>query len=442
MKRSAFIYVLTLFLGLSLSACSGGGWFGEEEEPPLPGERVSILELQQELQPEATDEAFNLPEPWQNEFWPQTGGYPNHSMQNLALNPDKLEQIWRADIGSGGSGNLPLTAQPIIAEGKVFTLDTESQLSAFDSKNGERLWRVSVAKPTEDDTVIGGGISSAGGVLYVTAGYDEVLAVSPENGEIFWRTHLKAPARAAPTIMNGRVFVSTLLNDVYAVDAKTGRVMWEYAGIGETTGILGAASPAANSDIVVAGFSSGDLHALRVENGSVAWSENLADVMRLSGLAGLSDIRGLPVMDKGLVIAISFGGKIAAIEERTGVRVWQKEISGSETPWVAGNRVFVLSSSNQLVSLSRESGDINWITQLKQFDNAENRSGPIFWTGPVLAGGRLIASGSGGRIAEINPETGKLVRQWSMGKTVRLPMAVANGTLYMLSEDGTLLAYR
>lgn len=431
---------------LLLNACSGG-WLGDKEEaPPLPGERVSILELQKQLEPDdaaATAQGFVAPAVWNNEYWPQTGGYPNHSMQNLALNEGALEKVWSADIGDGSSKSLPLTAQPVVVGGKVFTLDTHSRLSAFDVKNGDQLWRTNVRKPEEKgDPVISGGIAFSGGVLYVTSGYDEVLAINPEDGKVYWRSKLNAPSRAAPSILDSRVFVSTLANSVIAFDAKTGKTLWEYEGISGDTGLLGAASPAANGDIVVPGFSSGEVSALRVENGSVAWSDNLGGVLRIGGLSGLSDIRGLPVMDKGTVFAISFGGKMAAIDERTGQRIWQRDIGGSETPWVAGNQIFVVTSNSEIVALGRDDGTIKWVSQLARFKDLEERSGHIAWTGPLLAGGRLLAFSGDGRAAEINPNDGSLLRAWDTGRAIRIPPVVAGGTLYLLGEDGTLMAYR
>lgn len=436
---------LSLTSALVLSACSSGFFSGEPDAPPLPGERVSILELQQQLQPDSEArviENFAPPQAWSNEYWPQAGGYPNHSMQNLELTDGELKRVWSTDIGEG-TAKLPLTAQPVVVGGKIFALDTRSQLSAYNIKNGDRLWSANVRKATEsDDPVITGGIAFSGGVLYVTSGYNEVIAVNPEDGKVFWRAALNSPSRAAPTILDGRVFVTTLSNSVMAFNAKDGSSLWTYEGIPSTAGILGAASPAANGSLVIPGFSSGEVYALRAENGSVAWSDNLAGVLRLGGLAGLSDIRGLPVIDKGLVFAISFGGKMAAIDERTGARVWQRDIGGSETPWVAGSHVFVITSNSEIVAMNRDTGAIAWVSQLARYKDKEAKTGHIAWTGPIMAGGRLLAFSADGRAAEISPADGKLIRQWKTDRPVRIPPVVAGGTLYVLAEDGSLMAYR
>ncbi len=425
-----------------LTGCSTvSDLFSSDDAPPLEGERISVLELQRSLEPDdesLTEQGLLAPAPWRNAFWPQAGGYPNHSMQNLELREEQLKRLWETDIGDGSTDELPLTAQPVLVDGQIYTLDTDSQLSAFNAESGEQIWRTDIRDPEEDDPVISGGISYAAGILYVTNGYDEILALRPPSGEILWRKAIPAPSRAAPTILDGRLFVTTLDNRLLALNATNGDLLWEHQGLSETAGLVGAASPAANRDIVIPVFSSGEITALRVENGSVAWSDNLSNLRRMGGLAGISDIKALPVIDKGLIIAMSFAGKLVAIDERTGVRVWQREIGGANTPWVAGNHLFVLSSDNQLVALGRETGAIRWVTKLESFDGSD----PIFYTGPMMAGGRLILISTEGIVTEANPETGEITSQWDIDQRVTVAPIIAGGIMYVLSENGTLSAYR
>ncbi|MFN3700506.1 MAG: PQQ-binding-like beta-propeller repeat protein [Alphaproteobacteria bacterium] len=439
LRRFVFFLIPLTLLAFTVAACS------DSSRDPLPGERISILDLQSALAPDAigeTDEPLKVPSPWQNEFWPQAGGYPNHAMQHLALNEDGLRLAWSANIGRGSDRRLPLLAQPIVVDGRVFTLDTHSRLTAFSTQDGKELWHTNVRSANESDPVISGGIAFSNAVLYVTNGYKEVLAINPENGKIFWRESIPAPSRAAPTIMENRLFVITLDGRVIAMNALNGAILWEYQGISETAGLVGAASPAANFDIVLPVFSSGEITALRVENGSVAWSDNLSTIRAIGGLASLSDIRGLPVIDKGLIIAISFSGRIVAIDERSGGRVWQREFGGAQTPWVAGNSIFVVTSDSELVALNRDNGLIRWVTQLDKYTRPDRRDGKIIWTGPVLAGGRLIAVSDNGLLAEINPETGEIIRQSDIGQSVTIPPTLADRTLYLLTDRGNLLAYR
>lgn len=429
-----------LIAPLALAACSS-----DDDKAPLPGERISILELQRALEPDdaaLSAQGFIAPQPWKNEFWPQAGGYPNHAMQHLSLNPGALTKQWSVSIGKGAQKNLPLIAQPIVVDGRLFTLDTENDLKAFDAKTGQRLWSRFVGSEREEDDVITGGIAYSQGRIYITNGYNELLMLNPQDGKIVWRRKLPSASRAAPTVSEERVFVTTLDNKILALSAADGAILWDYAGISGGAGLVGAASPAASRDIVLPAFSSGEVFALRVENGAAAWGDNLAGYRSASGLSGISDIRALPVIDKGIVLVISFGNRMVALDERSGNRIWQRDIGGSEMPWVAGNYVFVVNNDNELVGMGRDNGLIRWVRPLPKFRNPEKRTGAIYWSGPVLAGNRLIVAGSDGGILEVNPEDGAVIRSWGSGLAVSVTPVVAGDMLYLLGDNGTITAYK
>ena len=182
--------------------------------------------------------------------------------------------------------------------------------------------------------------------------------------------------------------------------------------------------------------------ALRVQNGSVAWSDNLSPAVRVGGLSTLPDIQALPILDKGLVIALSFGGRMAAIDERTGQRIWQRDVSGADTPWVAGNHLFLTSSANELIALGRDSGAIRWVKPLASYVDKDESGTAMDWNGPVFAGGRLIVTGPKGMILEVDPLDGHLLRRLNTGKAIAATPIIAQGTLLLLHNDGTLAAYR
>ena len=447
-KNKLSLLLILILTSLSVSACSSVSnvFGGDDDDERLEGERLSVLELQKNLATDTVinkDQEFILPDAWVNGAWPQSGGYPNHSMQNLSFENASFKKIWSADIGSGSSKALPLNARPVVANGMVYTLDTSSRVSAFNAENGKRIWETEVEKEDENEGVVAGGVSFAHNMVYVTNGYDEVLALAHDTGDIIWRKRLPAPSRAAPTVIGGRVFISTVDSRLIALNAQDGSGLWDYIGINESAGLLGAASPAANNDIVVPVFSSGEITALRIENGSVAWSDNLSSVHRYGGgLESISDIKALPILDRGLVIAISFAGKIVAIDERTGTRIWQREISGDQTPWIAGNHLYLVSSDNQLIAMNVVDGSIFWITELQSFENEKKKTDPIHWTGPILASGKLIITGSHGYIFEVNAQNGEILREVRTKQTVEIPPVIAQGTLYLLTESGSLIAYR
>lgn len=442
-RQPAARLLLAAVLSAPLAACGSDGWFGRSDPPPLPGKRVSVLQLDRKVEPDPriADLAVTLPPPTRNAMWPQAGGYPDHAMGHLAV-AEPLREAWRVDIGAGSSGDQRILARPVVAEGRVFAMDADSTVSAVEAASGRRLWSVDLTPETEGGVAIGGGVAFAEGRLFAGTGFGEVLALEPATGSILWRKRVAGPVRGAPTVAGGRVFVVTIDNQLVTLAAGDGTNLWNHTGILETAGLLGAASPAADSSIVVAPYSSGELFALRVENGRVTWSDTLAAIRRVDALSSLADIRGLPVIDHGLVIAISHSGRMAAIDERSGARVWEQEIGGLETPYVAGEFIFVLSNDNELVALTRKAGRVRWVQPLSRYEDPEDRKDPIIWAGPVVAGGKLWLVNNLGDLWAVSPADGQVAQKIRLPGGSTLAPVIADNTLYVLTDGGNLVAYR
>ena len=114
--------------------------------------------------------------------------------------------------------------------------------------------------------------------------------------------------------------------------------------------------------------------------------------------AALTDVDADPIIDQGRVYALGQGGRMAAYELVTGQRIWELNLAGISTPAVAGEWIFTLTDDARLLAIARNTGRVRWITQLERYRNEEKRKGPIFWTGPVLAGNRLWVANSRGEV--------------------------------------------
>lgn len=436
-----------LLMAAFLQGCSAfDGFFSESDLPPLKGERVSILQAVGEVtaDPALKDQPIVLPQAWTNEVWPQTGGYPSHAMGHLTLGK-KLKKEWSVLVGARGYRHNPLIVQPVVANGMVFTMDAWARVTAFDTKEGKRKWRA-ITKPekegeAKDPANFGGGIAFSANRLFVTNGYKELICLDPSDGKIIWRIDVPSITRSSPTVADGKVYVITLDNRLMVYSTQDGSALWNYSGISETTNVLGTVSPAVEGSLVVLPLSTGELVGLRAENGQVVWSDNLSAVRRSGILAQIGNIRGQPVIDQGIVYASSYSGRMVALDAVTGQRLWQREIGSAETPWSAGETVFVLSNDQRLMALDRKTGGIRWITELPSHVVRKNNI-PIVWTGPVLAGGRLILTSSRERLVEVDPMTGTLIDVTGLGQNVMVSPVVANNTLYLLTEFGDLRAYR
>lgn len=452
---------------LALAGCDtlGGvsdtvsGWFGSQKTSKLKGERISVMAEDTSLKP-ASDLAttsVELPPPYVNKDWPEPGGYAANAMYHLKA-PGPLQQVWEADTGKGSDDDSRLTASPVVATGRIYVLDAKAHVFAFNARDGKPLWDRDLAPQGPDDFTwfglfgpdtsidpskgFGGGTCYDAGKLFVSTGFGDVFALDAATGRQLWKADIQVPIVNAPVAIGGRVFVSSEDNHFVTLAESDGRVLWDHQGISESAGILSSTSAAVAGDTVIVPYTSGELYALRIDNGSPEWSDMLTKSGNVTALSELDDIAGRPVVDRDMVFAISHSGIMAAISLNTGERVWSRDVGGIQTPWAAGDYVYVLTSDNQLLCLQRKDGQVKWIHQLPRWEDPRNRDGAIIWSGPVLVSDRLILVSSSGKAVSLSPYTGGLLGRVDIPDGTYIPPVVANGTLYLLTNDAQLVAMR
>jgi outer membrane protein assembly factor BamB len=449
----------------AVSLLAGCGILGGRRGPTTPtvGERISVLgtEGQVEVDPALAAVPVTIPAPQLNTEWAQPGGNAAKSMGHVAL-ANAISQAWSVSIGEGSSVRARLAAEPVVADGRVYTIDTRATVRAFRADTGALVWARQVrGENSPSETLFGGGVSYDNGRIYATNGAGDAAALNAATGAYIWRVKPGGPLRGAPTVSADNVYVISQDNQLFALNAANGETRWTGAGAFEQAGVFGTAAPAFAQSTVVAGFSSGELTAYRYENGQVVWQDALARTGVSTVVGTISDIDADPVIEQGRVFAVGQGGRMVAVELITGQRAWELNIAGISTPWVAGDWLFVVTDRGQLLAIARASGRVRWISQLPSFrrpprqrgpssaDRAQGRTGrvrpgegPIFWRGPVLAGNRLILTSSVGQLAYVSPVNGALLSITNTGASMSLPPVVANNTLYILSDSGRLTALR
>jgi outer membrane protein assembly factor BamB len=458
-RRTQLLTVL-MVAALGVSGCSTLGKlnpFGGKDGPKetaSAGERISIVPADQRLEVSEALKGvgFALPAPVVVTDWPLPGGTPEQSVEHVDAAP-ALEIAWRKDIGRGSGKGRFVTAPPIAAGGRIFTLDGEASVTAHDARTGAQIWRTNI-RPSgkRDREAFGGGLAYADGKLFVSSGFREVIELDANTGAIGWRTRTEQPIHAAPTVADGRVMVVALDNTLLTFDAASGSAGWTYQALSEPARILAASSPAVSGETVVAAFGSGELVALRQQNGADLWNAALSRSSQTSALSEIRDIPGRPVIYQGDVFAVSHSGVFAATDMRTGTQRWSLPVVGVTTPWAAGDVVYVVSRDGQLICASRDNGQIYWMRDLNEGVKARKKGGffgiggrtirkPL-WSSPILANNRLILTSSTGQLVSVNAKNGTVEKRMKLGAPAVIGPIASGNMLYVLSDTGQLIALR
>ena len=441
MRRASLPLVVML-----CAALAGCGMFGGKDRPKTPtlGNREPILSR---IESGArVDDAMNsisvvLPAPEVNTDWSQAGGTASKSYGHLAIGNAPTE-LWREKI-PGSDKRRRLAAAPVVSGGKLFVVDTRAVIHAMDANSGREIWTYKMVVPKRiEASAFGGGVSASDGRVFATNGVGDVIALDAQNGQKVWETRPSGPLRGAPTIAFNSIYVVSQDNQIFSLNAADGTLQWRDAGSAGQTNIFGVASPAAAQGSVIAGYSTGELGAYRYENGRELWTDALARTSISTEVGALTDVDADPIIDSGRVYALGQGGRMAAYELVTGQRIWELNLAGISTPALAGEWIFTLTDDSRLLAIQRTTGKIRWITQLSHWKNPKKKKDPVFWTGPVLAGNRLWVASSRGQIMTVDVMTGTPTLFRDIKGSVSLAPIVANQTLYLLDDGGTIHAWR
>ena len=464
-KSGAALRALTIAasVAVGLSGCSTLSKlnsFGKSTNKSVAsqGERIPVLPAEDQMQPAAALKGadFSLPAAQPIAEWPVPGGTPEQSVEHVAAGAN-LTIAWRRGLGVSGANRAHyVTAPPIMAEGKVFAMDGQAHVSAHDARSGGQVWNTNLqSRDKRDKDGYGGGLAYANGKVFVTSGYRMVTALDAKSGRVLWQSKTDQPIHSAPNVAEGRVFAVTIDDQLLAFDADKGQQIWNYQAIIEPARILAASSPAITGDEVISGFGSGELVAQRTTNGNDIWGpQALSQSSRNNALSEIRDIAGRPVVYRGDVFAASHAGLFSAIDLRSGMPRWSLPLSSQTTPWPAGDVVYVISTTGQLVCVARDSGQIYWVQDLNAppptntlTTRGRRRKQPkapkkAYWAGPILASNRLIVVSSNGDLRALDPKTGDTQRTIKLGAPAMQSPIAAGNMLYVVTEKAELIAIR
>lgn len=435
-KRHIYLFLLTA-VGAVIGGCD------QKNKDPLQGTRETVLITSDTLLPDqrAKELKVTVPQGIHNHEWSQASGAANHVFPPVWVS-EKPVLAWSESIGQGSGGEQRLLNGPVAAEGKVYTMDVEGQISAFSIKDGTLVWKVDARPEHGFGQLFSGGLAYENKKIFASTAGAEVLCLDAIKGDVKWRTYVTAPVRSAPTVKDGRVYVISINNQLEVLDAQTGKVLWTHNGIIETAGLLGGANTAIAQDVAIVPYSSGEVFALKSENGYALWSESLNSYTRVDSIASLAHIKARPVVSNRKVFLISHGGKLSAISLTNGQTLWSREVGGIRSPAVAGNFLFLVTNDNQLVCLTQEEGWVVWVKKLPQLQDPEAKKDKILWAGPILVNQSLLIAGSNSQALLLSVKDGSVQHTLQLPGPTLLSPIVADKTVFFLLENGTLAAFR
>lgn len=437
------------WLGKGLCVCGMVlGLVSCAQNKKLPeGVRVSALDSFDKNNIDQSKKISNLPAAYHNASWAQAGVSPNHIIGNLKAG-FSLEELWGENFGQGINKRDILLAAPVVSDNRIFVMDSKGKISAFALNDGERLWSnvlsANIAGFKESKSRAS-GLAADTTTLYASTGFGGVFAMNALDGTPKWRKVMESPIRIAPTVTESMILIQTVDNKLYALDKTTGQELWRFGVAHEDTVIAGGANPAYDREdnVVVAGFSNGEVVVLNAAVGTPLWSEVLVSNKQVTSSTEINTIGSYPIIQDGIVYAISNSNIMLAIDLRSGDKLWEKEIGSMQNMLLAGDYLFVISNRNILYAVDKNDGEIMWqtnIAELLQDEDTEDAS--IYAAPPLMLNGEILLAFSNGKVIKIDATNGSLNAKTDLEIDISNGLIAAQEKVIAVSDDADVIVFK
>ena len=416
------------------------------QDKKLPqGVRVSILDEGFKQLDTSFSNITTLPAPYINSSWSQGGINPWHVIGNLKASVD-LKEVWSENFGKGITKRDILLPAPVVQNNRIFVMDTRGRVSAFNLDNGTLLWEnqlSSKSKSFKDTKSRASGLAVDNNLLYATTGFGSVYAMDAVTGTPKWRKVLESPIRIAPTVTSSMLLVQTVDNKLYALDKMTGTELWRFGVASEDTVITGGASPAYNAEenIVVAGFSNGEIVVLNASIGTPLWSHMLVSNKQVRSTTEINTIGAYPIVENGAIYAVSNSNIMVVLDIRTGDTLWEKEIGSMQNMLSVGEYIFIISNRNMLYAINKNDGDITWSLDMRDHLLLEDQNAEVYASQPIMINDSILLAFSNGKIFRINARNGNVVAKTDLDIDISNGVIAVQQKVIAVSDDAEVIVF-
>lgn len=356
---------------------------------------------------------------------------------------------WRESVGDG-VGHYFSRLKPALGYDMLFAASRHGEIGAYDPASGDTIWSTDFAQfrdegylsgvsklwSSGESAKISGGLALAYERVFFGTENGDVFALDAKTGEVVWHITVPGEVLAAPAIDSNVVVVNTGSGLMYGLDANDGKQLWNYESEVPPLSLRGIASPTVSNGGAIVGTASGKLAVAIVNTGQVVWEQTIAAPSGATELERIADIDSRVLVLGGLIYTISYDGTLAAVEMRSGRVVWKREYGSYRRISIDGNSLFVTDSKSVVYALDRRNG-----VELWSQNNLRHRN--LTAAAPVSS--YIVVGDKFGFLHWLSQSTGEIVARLDVGgddidEGIYVAPLVEGRVLYTQTRDGDLVS--
>lgn len=337
-----------------------------------------------------------------------------------------LKKRWSSKIGDGqGDGFYKIT--PTLIDGVIYVASSDGEVAAINAANGARLWRVELERP------LSGGVGYHNRSLYLGGADGSVLQLSAEDGAVEWEAAVSGEVLAAPVVSDDWVIVQTYDGKLLGFRSGAEEPSWTFTSDVPVLTLRGTSAPILVGGNAIAGFGDGKVVAVDVDSGNVSWEARIGVPQGSSEIDRIVDVDGAMTQQGIELFVASYQGRLAALDSRTGRKLWQQNVSSVTGTNVGFGNVYVADVDGTLSAFLRTGQGVRW-------QNIELGYRELSRPTPVSS--YVATVDFEGYLHLLSQVDGQIVGRSKIGgDAARADMIADSGRLIIYADNGQLLAY-
>lgn len=275
------------------------------------------------------------------------------------VNTKTLARLWAAEAGAESLWEINKKSDEIhtltmfVYEGFLFTLNHDGLIKKIDLSSGALLWE------KDFNLKVSAGLSGDSDALYFVTAKGNLWSLDHDGKEL-WKTYTGGQVYVKPLPNSGFVAVKLNFNKIVQINNTDGSIKWTYQAPSPPLTIKLQGEMVFADGAIYSGLPGGKLIAIEAKTGVMLWEVNVTTSKGVTEIDRTNDVTSQPVIDGPVIYSVSSKGKIAAFDRRTSQKIWEKPLSSFDGLNLYGNNLIVVHETGSIYSLNNEAGETYW----------------------------------------------------------------------------------
>lgn len=348
-------------------------------------------------------------------------------LSEISKNIVDINEKWSKKLSSG-SNKLKPDSNIVLANAKkdLISVDFKGNVFSLNKSNGDINWQKNLK-----------GITAAGptykyGKVLIACDDGTLYLLNAKDGKKIWDVNLGSEILSLAKMDDSAVYLQSLNGAFTALDIKNGRQLWRVSLNSPDLVLRKSSSPEIVDDKLVVGFASGKIAVISKADGSMDWAEDVAKAKGRSDLQRMIDISADPIVEDGVIYAVSYQGNLSAMSFDTGQMLWQIPMSSHAGMVKSKDKLFVSTTSGAITAIDKITGEVAW--------SQEELAGRDL-SKPSIIKNMLLVGDEDGMMHVLDLDSGKILSRFKVsGSSIEAPAIVENNIAYILSKDTKVTA--